>query len=100
MIGLGIRPSVCLGQILKSSDEIRCGNGVLALGTKEFWNFVLLHTKVEACRPIGSCCGRCGGDVPLTGGVPGVVIVGLDINGFEIVILRGDVDVVSSSVYK
>ncbi len=54
--------------------------------------------KVEACRPVGSCCGRCGGDVPLTGGVPGVVIVGLDINGFEVVILRGDVDVVSSSV--
>ncbi len=76
VIGLGIRPSVCLGQILKSSDEIRSGNGVLALGTKEFRNLVLLHSKVEACRRVSSCCG---GDVPLTGSVPGVVIVGLSI---------------------
>ena len=53
VIGLGIRPSVCLGQILKSSDEIRCGNGVLALGTKEFRNLVLLHSEVEVRRSVG-----------------------------------------------
>ena len=100
VIGLGIRPLVCLCQILKSSDEIRCGNGVLAFGTKEFRNLVLLHSKVEAGRAVGSCRGWRGGDVPLTGGVPGIVIVGVDIDigVFEVVVLLSDFDVVGSSV--
>ncbi len=32
VVGLGVRPSVCFSQILQSSDVIRSGNGVLALG--------------------------------------------------------------------
>ena len=100
VVGLGVRPSVSFGQILQSSDVVRSGNGVLAFGTKEFRNLVLLHSKVEACRPVGSCRRWCGGDVPLSGGVPGVVIIGLDIDVgvVEVVVLRGDVDVVGSGV--
>ncbi len=59
VIGLGVCPSVCSGQILKSSDEIRSGNGVLALGTKKFRNLVLLHPEVETGGPVGSCGSWC-----------------------------------------
>ncbi|MFN9941435.1 MAG: hypothetical protein ACK56I_18340, partial [bacterium] len=70
------------------------------LGTKEFRNLVLLHSKVEACRRVSSCCRRCGGNVSLTGSVRGVVSVGLDIDVgiVEVVVLRSNVDVVGSSV--
>ena len=78
VVGLGIRPSVGLSQILESSDEIRSGNGVLAFGTKEFRNLVLLHPEVEIGGPIGSCSSQCGGNISLASGVTGVFIVGVE----------------------
>jgi hypothetical protein len=100
VVGLGIHPSVCFSQILQSSDEIRSGNGVLALGTKEFRNLVLFHPEVEICGPVGSCGSRCGGNVSLAGGATGVIIVGVDVNMgiVEVVVLWCEVDVVGSSV--
>ncbi len=100
VVGLGVCPSVCFGQILKSSDEIRSGNGVLAFGTKEFRNLVLLHSEVEICGPVGSCSSWCSGDVTLTGGVTRVIIVGVDVDVgvVEVVVLWCEVDVVGSSV--
>ena len=100
VVGLGVRPSVCLGQILQSSDVVRSGNGVLAFGTKEFRNLVLLSSEVEICGPVGPCSCWYGGDIPLSGGVAGVVIVGLDVDVsvVKIIVLRSDVDVVGSSV--
>ncbi len=74
VVGLGVRPSFCFGQVLKSSDEIRSGNGVLAFGTKEFRNLVLLHPEVEIGGPIGSCSSQCSGNVSLASGVTGVFI--------------------------
>ncbi len=64
VVGLGVRPSVCFGQILKSSDEIRSRNGVLAFGTKEFRNFVLLHPEVEICGPVGAAAAGAAGMFP------------------------------------
>ncbi len=100
VVGLGVRPSVCFGQILQSSDEIRSGNGVLAFGTKEFRNLVLLYSKVEICGPVGPCSGWYGGDIPLAGGVADVIIVGLDVDVgiVEVVVLWCEVDVVGSRV--
>ncbi len=85
VVGLGIRPSVCFSQILQLSDEICSGNGVLALGTKEFRNFVLLYSEIEICGPV-SPSARCSGhiDIALAGHVAGVVVIGGD----------GDVDIV------
>ncbi len=101
VIGLGIRPSVCLGQILQASDEIRCGNGVLAFGTKEFRNLVLLHSEVEICGPIASTW--CGGNVGMGSGVAGAVLVSIEIDVaiivgvVVVVILWGQIDIITSS---
>jgi hypothetical protein len=96
---LGIRPSVCLGQILKSSDEICCRNGVLALGTKEFWYFVLLHPEVEVRGPVASTW--CGGDIRLGRGVTSAVVVSIEIDVVLVVVIVvvfwGQVDIVTSS---
>jgi len=102
VIGLGIRPSVCFSQILQPSDEIHGGNGVLALGTKEFRNLVLLHSEVEVRRSVGSSGSRGGRDVnvALACGIAGVVVIGvyIDVGIIEVVVLRGQVDVIGSSV--
>ncbi len=102
VVGLGVGPSVCSGQILQSSDEIRSGNGVLAFGTKEFRNFVLLHSEVEVCWSIGSSGSRSGRDVnvALACGIAGAVVVGgnVDVDVVEVVVFRGQVDVIGSSV--
>jgi hypothetical protein len=102
VVGLGICPSVCFSQILESSDEIRSRNGVLAFGTKKFWNLVLLHSEVEIHGSVGSSGSRGGGDVyvALTGGVAGVVVVGVDVDIgiLKVVILRCQIDIVGSSV--
>ncbi len=102
VIGLGFRPSVCFGQILKSSDEIRSGNGFLAFGTKKFRNLALLHSEVEIRGSIGSSGSRGGGDVyvALSGGVAGVVVIGVDIDVgiVEVVVLRCQIDIIGSSV--
>jgi hypothetical protein len=105
VVGLGIRPSIRFGQILKSSDEIRSGNGVFAFGTKEFRNLVLLHSEVEVRGPIASTL--CGDDISLGRGVAGAVVVAvvvaieIDIVAAEgviiMVILCGQVDIVTSS---
>jgi hypothetical protein len=78
VISLGIRPSICFGEIFQSLDEIRCGNGVLAFGTEEFRNLVLLDPEVEICGPIASSW--CGGDGSLGSGVTGAVVVSIKIN--------------------
>ncbi len=78
VVSLGIHPSVCLGQILKLSDEIRCGNGVLALGTKEFRNFVLFHSEVKIRGPVASTW--CGRNVSLGRSVAGAVVVSIEID--------------------
>jgi hypothetical protein len=100
VVGLGIRPLVCFSQILELLDEICGGNGVLAFGTKEFRNLVLLHSEVEICGPIGSTT-RGGGDVyiALASHVTCAVVVGVDIDIgiFEVVIFWCQIDVVSSS---
>ena len=80
VVGLGIRPSICLGQILQSSDEIRSGISVFAFGTKEFWNFIRFNSEVEISGPIGSCSvsrGRagCSWDGYPGSGVTSVVVV-------------------------
>jgi hypothetical protein len=96
VVSLCIGPSVCLGQILKSSDEIRSKNGVLAFGTKEFWNFVLLYSEVEVCGLVASTW--CGGNVRLGRGVVGVIVVSIEIDVvIVVVILWGQVDVITSS---
>ncbi len=99
VVGLCIRPSVGLSQILESSDEIRSGNGVLAFGTKEFWNFVLLHSEVEICGPIGSTTWG-GRDVylALAGRIACAVVIGVDIDIgiLEVVVLWCQVDIVGS----
>ncbi len=101
VIGLGVRPSVCFSQILKSSDEIRSGNGVLALGTKEFRNLVLLHSEVEIGRSIGSTTWS-GGHVyvALACCIACAVVIGMyvDVGIVEVVVLRGQVDIIGSSV--
>jgi hypothetical protein len=101
VVSLGIRPSVRFGQILKSSDEIRSGNGVLAFGTKEFRNFVLLHLEVEVRGPVASTW--CGGNISLGRGVAGAVVVSIEIDVvitdvvIVVVVFWGQVDIVTSS---
>jgi hypothetical protein len=100
VISLSIGPSVCFGKILKPSDKICCGNGILALGTKEFWNFVLLDPEVEIGRSITTWRRSCGGRAS---GVARVVIVPVEIHiGIIIVvvvliILQSQVDIVTYS---
>ncbi len=100
VVGLGICPLVCFSQILESSDEIRSGNGVLALGTEKFRNLVLLHSEVEVDGPIGSTTWG-GGDVyvALACRVACAVIIGVDIDVgiLEVVVLWCQVDIVGSS---
>ncbi len=102
VVGLGIRPSVCFSQILQSSDEIRSGNGVLALCTKEFRNFVLLHSEIEICGPVSSSAWGGGHiDVALAGRVAGVVVViggDVDVDLIMVVVLGSQINVVGSSV--
>jgi hypothetical protein len=101
VISLCICPSICFGEIFQSSDEIRCRNGVLAFCTEEFLNFVLLDSEVEICGPIASswCCG----DGSLGSGVAGAVVVPIEIDVaiivgvVVVVILWGQVDIVTSS---
>jgi hypothetical protein len=97
VVGLGIRPSVCLGQILQSSDEIRSGNGVLAFGTKEFRNLVLFDPEVEICGPSDSTWR--GENVSRGCGV--VVPIKINIASTEsvvvVVVFWGHIDVVTSS---
>ncbi len=92
VVGLGVRPSVRFGQILQSLDEIRSGNGVLAFGTKEFRNLVLLHSEVEVRRSVCSSGSRGGRDVDVTlaCGIAGVVVIGvyIDIGILEVIVLR------------
>jgi hypothetical protein len=101
VVSLGIRLSIRFGQILKSLDEICCGNGVLALGTEEFRNFVLLHSEVEICGPVASTW--CEGNVSLGRGVAGAVIVSIEIDVaiimgvVVVVILWGQIDIITSS---
>jgi hypothetical protein len=100
-ISLGIRPSICFDEIFQSSDEIRCGNGVLAFGTEEFRNLVLLDPEVEICGPIASSW--CGGDGSLGSGVAGAIVVSIKIDiaiivgVIVVVIFWGPVDIVTSS---
>jgi hypothetical protein len=98
VLGLGICPSVCFSQILQSSDEIRSGNGVLALGTKEFRNFVLLYSEIEICGPVSSST-WCGGhiDVTLAGRVAGIVVISGDVDIVVVVVLGSQINVVGSS---
>jgi hypothetical protein len=97
VVGLGVRPSVCFSQILKSSDEIRSGNGVLAFGTKEFWNLVLLHSEVEICGPIGSTTwGSRDVYVALVGRFACAVVIGVNVGILEVVVLWCQVDIVGS----
>ncbi len=101
VVSLGIRPSVHFGQILKSLDEIRSGNGVLAFGTKEFRNFVLLHSEIEVHGPVASPW--CGGNISLGHGVAGAIVVSIEIDVVVtegvvvVVIFWGQVDIVTSS---
>jgi hypothetical protein len=100
VVGLGIHPSVRLRQILQSSDEIRRGNGVLAFGTKEFRNLVLLHSEVEISGPIGSTTwGGRDVHVALACRVACAVVIGVevDIGILEVVVLWCQVDIVGSS---
>jgi hypothetical protein len=82
-------------------DEIHCRNGVLALGTEEFRNFVLFHSEVEICGPVASTW--CGRNVSLGRGVAGAVVVSIEIDIVTtegvvvVVILWGQVDIVTSS---
>ncbi len=82
VVSLGVRPSIRFCQIFKSSDEIRGRNGVLALGTKEFRNLVLLHSEVEVCGPVASTL--CGNDISLGRGVASFIIVPFDIDVFPV----------------
>jgi hypothetical protein len=83
------------------SDEIRCGNGVLALGNEELRNFVLFHSEVEIRGPVASTW--CGGNVSLGRGVASAVVVSIEIDiaivvGVVIVVIHwGQVDIVTSS---
>jgi hypothetical protein len=99
VVGLGIRPSIRFCQILKSSDEIRSGNGVLALGTKEFRNLVLLHSEVEICGPIA--CAWCGRNISLGRGVAGAVVLSIEIDVVLVIVIMvifwGQIDIVCSS---
>jgi hypothetical protein len=98
---LGIRPSIRLGQILQSSDEVRSGNGVLAFGTEKFRNLVLLQSKVEIGGTISSTL--CGGDSCLRISVAGAVVMSIQIEVTIIMvvvaasILRSQVDIFTSS---
>ncbi len=102
VVGLGVSPLVCSGQILQSSDEIRSGNGVLAFGTKEFRNFVLLHSEVEVRWSVGSSGSWSCRDVnvALACGIAGAVVIGgdIDVDIVKVVVLRSQVDVIGSSV--
>ncbi len=96
---LGVCPSVRFGQILKSLDEICSGNGVLALGTKEFLNLVLLHSEVEIGGTIGSSTwGGRDVHIALACRVASVVVIGVDIDVgiLEVVVLWCQVYIVSS----
>jgi hypothetical protein len=99
VVSLGIRPLVCFGQILKSSDEIPSGNGVLAFGTKEFRNLVLLYSEVEVGGPVASTW--CGGNISLGCGIAGAVVVSIEIDIAIVVVImvvfRGLVDIITSS---
>jgi hypothetical protein len=99
VIGLGIHPSIRFGEIFQSSDEIHCGNGVLAFGTKEFLNFVLLDSEVEIGRPIApSCCGS----GSLGHGVAGTVVVPIEVDiaiimvVVVVIVFWGQVDIITS----
>jgi len=100
VISLGICPSVRFGEIFQSSDEIRCGNGVLAFGTEEFRNLVLLDPEVEIGGPIVSCC--CGGNGSLCSGVAGAVVMPVEVNiaivmvVIVVIVFWGQVDIVTS----
>jgi hypothetical protein len=78
VVGLSVGPSVCFGEILKSSDKIRCGNGIFALGAEELRKFILLYPEVEVSRSITpSWCCSCG---CRASGVAGVVVVPVEID--------------------
>ncbi len=96
VVSLGICPSIRFGQILKSSDEIRCRNGVLALPAKELRNLVLLYSEIEVHGPVASTWGC--GDVRLGRGVASAVVVSIEIDVVVIVVvLWGQVDIITSS---
>ena len=100
VISLGIRPSICYGEMFQSSDEIHCGNGVLAFGTEEFRNLVLLNLEVEVGGPIASSW--CGGNGSLGSSVADAVVksVKIDIAIIGVVVVMivfwGQVDIVTS----
>jgi hypothetical protein len=83
---------------MKSAAE----NGVLAFGTKEFRNLVLLQSEVEVCGPVASST-WCGGNISLGRGVASAVVVGIemDVSIIEVVvvmvILWGQINIVGSS---
>ncbi len=91
VIGLSVGPSVSFGEVLKSLDEIRGGNGILALCTNEFWYFVLLNPEIEIGSSITSCwCPSCGGRAS---GVAGVVVVPVEVDVVIIVVVVDTVPV-------
>ena len=101
VISLGIRPSICFGEIFQSSDEVRCRNGVLAFGTKEFRNFVLLDLEVEIGGPIVASS-WCGGNGSLGSSVAGAAIKSVKIDiaiivvVVVVIIFWGQIDIVTS----
>jgi len=99
VISLRVSPSVCFGKILKSSDEICCGNGILALGSEEFRNLVLLYPEVEIGRSISAwrCCGggrACG--VASAVVVPVEIDIAIIVVVVVVIIFRGHVDIITS----
>ncbi len=103
VISLGIHPSICFGEIFQSSDEIRCGNGVLTFGPKEFRNLVLLNSEVEIRGPVAACSASCSRNGSSGSGVTGVIVVSLEIEVtiIMVVIIAGvlgsQVDIITSS---
>jgi len=101
VISLGICPSIGFGEIFQSSDEIRCGNGVLAFGTKEFRNLVLFDPEVEIGGPIVASS-WCGWNGSLGSGVAGAVVVPVKIDIAIVVVVVivivfwGQVDIITS----
>jgi hypothetical protein len=82
------------------SDEICCGNGVLAFGNKELRNLVLLDLEVEICGPIASS--RCGGNGSLGSGVAGAIVVPIEVDiaivvvVVVVIVFWGQIDIVTS----
>jgi hypothetical protein len=101
VVGLCICPSVCFVEIFQSSDEISCGNCILALGTEEFRNLVLFPSEVEISGTIASTCSSC--RCSLGSGVAGVVVMPVEIDVaiimvvILVVIFWGQIDIVTSS---